>query len=441
MKLLYIDCSMGAAGDMLAGALFDLLPESGQAKLLHLLNENLSGLAEVSLEHSQKNGITGKHFHVLVNGREEGAAEEHPHEHHHEHHHHEHLEQHQEHPHEHHHAHHHEHHSLTDVLRIIDSFSFPENIKHEIKNVYALIADAESRVHGKPVGEIHFHEVGAMDAIADISAVCLAMAELNVNRVTASPVVTGFGTVRCAHGLLPVPAPATAALLTGLPTSAGDVEGELCTPTGAALVRHFADSFGVRPNMVLSGVGRGLGTKDFSRPNILQAFLGEAADPSLTDVITELSCNLDDMTGEEIGFAAELLLDNGALDVFTQPIQMKKFRPGILLTVLCRTEDEDTFVKLLFKYTSTLGVRKTLHERYILARKESTDTIYIDPANKESDDARIDQVSTEGTDSTFEVRKKTSRGYGVTRSKYEYEDLANIARKTGKTLREVREEL
>lgn len=296
-----------------------------------------------------------------------------------------------------------------------------------------------------------------MDAIADISAVCLAMDALKIDRITASAVVTGFGTVRCAHGLLPVPAPATAELLTSLPTSAGDIEGELCTPTGAALVRHFADSFGTRPDMVLRGTGRGLGTRNFSRPNILQVFLGDGevslqtgtsvresaaarpdtAAPSLTDTVVELACNLDDMTGEEIGFAAETLLEKGALDVWMQSIQMKKFRPGTLLSVLCRPEEEDRFVRLLFKYTTTLGVRRTLHERYILTREESDVTVQTEKADTRRGTAREETAA----DGAITMRKKTSRGYGVIRSKYEYDDLAEIAWATGQTLREVRDSL
>ena len=457
MKLLYFDLGMGAAGDMLAASLYDLLPDREQ----YLRDLNAAGIpgVEIRAEKIKKSGILGTQFRVFIDHAEEetedvpGGHEHHHehghegHEHHHEHdfeahgHHHEHdfeaHEHHHEHGHEgHEHHHSHAHHSMADITRIIRELALPEPVREKIKDVYTEIAGAESRIHGESVSEIHFHEVGSMDAVADIAAVCYAIYLLAPDRVIASPVATGFGHVRCAHGILPVPAPATALLLKGIPSYAGSEEGELCTPTGAALIRTFADAFGTMPVMSADAVGYGMGKKEFSKLNCVRACLGTAdaqekkaapaggpsadlhagasvnaagsADSAdgLTDTVTELACNLDDMTGEEIGFACEELLRGGALDVWTSPIQMKKGRPGILLSVLCRDERKEDMIRLIFRHTTTLGVRETLHRRYILNRSACE------------------------TDTEFgKIRKKVSRGYGVTREKAEYDDLAAAARR------------
>ncbi len=296
-------------------------------------------------------------------------------------------------------------------------------------NVYSLIAEAESSAHGVTVDQIHFHEVGTMDAVADITAVCLLMNEIAPDQVVASPVHVGSGQVRCAHGILPVPAPATAFILRGIPSYGGEVKGELCTPTGAALLKYFVDRFGDMPVMSVQAIGYGMGTKDFTTINCVRAMLGETAgedrpagEPapaqSGSDAprdVAELSCNVDDMTGEEIGFAAEKLFEGGALDVFTIPIGMKKGRPGTLIRVLCRQQDKEDIIRLLFRHTSTIGIRETLIRRYVLDRKvETVDTQY------------------------GPVRRKMSTGYGVTRVKYEHEDLARIAAEQGISLGEAR---
>jgi hypothetical protein len=268
-------------------------------------------------------------------------------------------------------------------------------------------------VHGRPAEEIHFHEVGTMDAVADVVGVCLLMEQLAPEQVLASPVHTGSGQVRCAHGILPVPAPATALLLEGIPSYSAQVRGELCTPTGAALLRHFVSRFGDRPVMRVSAVGYGMGKKDFDQANCVRAFLGESEGGR--ERITKLECNLDDMTGEDIGFAEERLFGAGALEVFTQPVYMKKSRPGVLLSVICRTEDADRIAAEIMKHTTTLGIRRQDMSRYALERRiETADTPY------------------------GEVRVKHARGMGVDRSKPEYEDLAELARKNGVPLAEVR---
>ncbi|MBR4017084.1 MAG: nickel pincer cofactor biosynthesis protein LarC, partial [Oscillospiraceae bacterium] len=273
--------------------------------------------------------------------------------------------------------------------------------------------DAESRVHGVPVEQIHFHEVGAMDAIADITAVCYLMETLGVDRVYASPVHVGCGQVKCAHGLLPVPAPATANILQGVPIYGGKVQGELCTPTGGALLKYYVNHFGEMPAMAVTAIGYGMGKKDFDAPNCVRAMLGENGQE--TDEVLELSCNLDDMTGEAIGFAMEQLLSAGALDVFTAPIGMKKSRPGVLFTVLCRPEDRDALLPLIFRHTTTLGVRENRLHRHILHRKTETVQTPYGP-----------------------VRQKIATGYGVERKKYEYEDVAQLARQNGLSLSDIK---
>ena len=303
---------------------------------------------------------------------------------------------------------------MADIEALINGLDISDRVKADALAVYALIADAESRVHGRPVSEIHFHEVGTLDAVADVVGVCLLMEQLSPARVMASPVHTGSGHVHCAHGILPVPAPATALILEGIPSYGGQVRSELCTPTGAALLKHFVSRFGDRPVMTVEAIGYGMGKKDFEQANCLRAFLGESENGK--ERITKLECNLDDMAGEDIGFAMEQLFLAGARDVFTLPIGMKKNRPGILLSVLCSPEDADRLAGEIMRHTSTLGIRRQDMEKYILDRS----------------------VKTVGT-SLGEVRIKQASGMGVQRSKPEFDDLAAIARENNLPLRTVRE--
>lgn len=398
MRTLYIDCGMGAAGDMLTAALLELLPER-EPILQKLRALGLPGVA-VSAEPCVKCGITGTHVSVTICGREE---DEHSHN------------SPQTHPHDHSHDHH-GHRSLAEIQRHIDALPVPDTVRQDVQAVYQRIAAAESQVHGVPVSGIHFHEVGTLDALVDITAVCLLMHELHPDEVVVSPIHVGSGSVRCAHGILPVPAPATAWILRNVPIYGGSIQGELCTPTGAALLTHFADRFGELPVMRVQAIGYGMGKKDFPRANCVRVMLGETDESA--DTVVELSCNLDDMTGEAVGFAMEQLFAAGALDVFTTPIGMKKSRPGILLTVLCRETAQETMAAQIFRHTTTLGIRKTRCERYTLRRTiETVKTPY------------------------GAVRKKTATGYGVSRTKYEYADLARIAAEHGRSLAELRADL
>lgn len=434
MKVLYLDCSMGAAGDMLSAALLELLPECDRERFVGRLNH--LGLPGVTFqaEPAEKCGIVGTHMKVLVNGMAEESADyegghgcgdspeldecasgrscEHGH-HHDGAHHHEHGRHHDD----HHHVHHHEHRSLGDIEQIVSRLDAPEAVKGSVLAVYNLIVQAESHAHGRPVEEVHFHEVGSMDAVADVAAVCLLLHELAPDRIVASPVHVGSGQVRCAHGVLPVPAPATAWLLQDIPSYGGHIKGELCTPTGAALLKRFVREFGGQPPMCVERIGYGCGQKDFEAANCVRALLGNAVARNCDDVL-ELRCNVDDMTPEALGFALEELLAAGALDAFTVPIGMKKSRPGTLLTCLCRADQREEMVRLLFLHTTTLGVRETLCHRYTLDRSVETTQTEYGP-----------------------VRVKVASGWGVQREKPEYEDLARIARQQGLPLSQVEGEV
>ena len=318
-----------------------------------------------------------------------------------------------EHTHDHGHTHHH-HASMAGISHIIEHLNLPEEVKTDIVAVYRLIAEAETHVHGKTVEEIHFHEVGTADAIADIAGVCLLMHMIAPKKVIASPIHVGSGNVHCAHGILPVPAPATAFILQGLPIYSGVIKGELCTPTGAALLKHFVTEFKEMPIMRTAAIGYGMGKKDFERANCVRVLLGETEENG--SEVAELSCNLDDMTPEALGFVQEILFAAGALEVYTIPIGMKKSRPGILLTCMCRCNDKEKMVSLLFKHTTTLGIRESISKRYTLTRTiKEHETPY-------------------GV-----IREKVSEGYGVCRGKLEYEDIAKIARENGMSLEEVKE--
>ena len=401
MKTLYLDLSMGAAGDMLAAALIGLLEDP--EKFIEDLNRIFSPRLNCSLEDCEKQGVMGKRFRVHIDGCEEG--EEHTHAHEDEHHHHE-------------HAHEHEHSTPFSINGIVDHLLMPQDVIDEVKAVYGLLAEAESEAHGVPVTEVHFHEVGALDAVADITAVCYAMWCLAPEKVVASTVNAGSGHVHCAHGILPVPAPATLNLLRdSIPYYGSGIDGELLTPTGAALIKHFVGEFGNSPVIIPEKISYGMGKRDYERVNAVRAVLGNEADT--TKSVTEIEFNVDDMTGEELGFLTEELFESGALDVFTVPIYMKKNRPGVLVKVICGVDREGELVCVIFRHSSTLGVRVARKRRHTLER-----TAY----------------SMENSDGEWTSVKHAS-GFGVNKLKAEYEPAAYIARETGRSLREVTREI
>ena len=314
----------------------------------------------------------------------------------------------------------------------------PTTVKLNANAVYQLIAEAESHAHNMPVSDIHFHEVGSLDAIADVVAVCYLLKKIDAGKIIVSPVHVGSGQVKCAHGILPVPAPATAYILKDVPIYGGKIKGELCTPTGAALLKFFADSFGEMPVMKARAIGYGMGKKDFEAANCVRVILGETESGASSDskpdtcqavsdgykpgskspVVVELNFNVDDMTGEQIGFATERIFDAGAFEVFTVPVMMKKSRPGHLIKILCDEAHREKILETIFKHTTTIGVREVLCSRYILDRK-------------------ITEVSTKYGN----IRRKEVSGYGTKRAKYEYEDLAKIAREQNLSIDEIKKDL
>lgn len=450
MKTLYLECNMGAAGDMLMAALYELLDD--QPAFLQKMQElGLHGV-QVTAEPAKTCGIAGTHMRVTVHGEEEHEPDAHEHDHHHDHHHDDHEQKHHhhhhdDHDHEHHHDHHHgdhdhhhdhhhddhdhEHHHHHDdhehkhhhehehghhhhhatpghIAAVIDGLNLPDAVKQHARAVYDAIAQAEAKAHGCPVGDVHYHEVGALDAVADVTGVCYAMYLLGVDRVVVSPIHVGSGTVRCAHGVMPVPAPATANLLAGVPVYGGSVQGELCTPTGAALLTHFADAFEKMPVMRTQKVGIGIGTKQFEeQANCVRAFLGET-EAQTNGTITELVCNLDDMTAEALALACEQLLAAGALDVYTVPGTMKKGRAGQVLTVLCEDKDTAHMAEQVLALTTTNGLRVRRCEKY-----------FLQPSVREVFTA------------WGQVRVKVAESFGITHAKPEFEDVAAIARKNG----------
>lgn len=398
MKTLYLECKMGAAGDMLTAALYELLSEEQKRTFLDTMNGlGLPGV-EVAAVPAKTGGIAGTHMKVTVHGQEEHEHHDHDHHHHHEDH---------GHPHGHEHGHHHHHATPGHIGEIIDGLDLPQEVKEKARSVYGAIARAEAQAHGCEAGDVHFHEVGALDAVADVVGACYAMHLLRPDLVTASPVHVGSGTVKCAHGIMPVPAPATAALLKGVPTYGGEIKGELCTPTGAALLKTFVQSFGPMPVMETEKVGYGVGTKEFEQANCVRAFFGEE-EPQICGDIFELVCNIDDMTPEALAFACRQLLEAGALDVYTTPGTMKKGRPGWVLTVLCDPDREQELVRSIFAHTTTNGLRARLSVKYFLKPGRGRVQTQWGP-----------------------VGVKLAQGFGVTHAKPEFEDAAALAREQG----------
>ncbi len=405
MKTLFLDCSMGAAGDMLSAALLELFPNKNE--IISRLNSLNIPNVVFKCEDSFKCGIKGTRMVVEINGEEEFHSHHSEDDHHSRHHHGD-----ENHSHMHHHGR-----GIQDIEKIVNNLEITDKIKKDISAIYNIIASAESEVHGAPLTEIHFHEVGAMDAIADITAFSLLLNELAPDKIICSAINTGSGTVKCAHGILPVPAPATALILKGIPIYCNGIKSELCTPTGAALIKYFADDFGEMPVLNVSKIGCGLGAKDFETANCLRAFLGETAENS-NETVFELSCNVDDMTAEEISYACDCFYSGGALDVYTTAISMKKSRLGTKISVLCKENDEDKMAALIFKHTSTIGVRKCRFNRYALKRESVVENTPFG-----------------------EISKKISSGFGVEKEKYEYNDIAAAAAKNNISFRDCLNEI
>jgi uncharacterized protein (TIGR00299 family) protein len=356
-RTLYLDCFAGASGDMLVGAMLD----SGlDFELLRsaLLKLGVEGY-ELSLGRVDRSGISAAKFDVHL------TSEPHSHEHHHNHEH-----SHGEHSHGHRRQSHHR--SLSEIKGIISSSNLSELVKQRAQAIFQRIGEAEAKIHNVPIETVHFHEVGAIDSIVDIVGACVAFDALKIERIISSPLHVGSGTFQCAHGTYPVPGPATAELLKGVPIYSKDVEGELVTPTGAAIISTLAEGYGPMPMMKIENIGYGAGTRDYPKfPNALRAIIGELEEDAdrTPGAVTIIEANIDDMNAQVFGYLMEKALSAGALDIFYTPVQMKKNRPGVLLTLLCNPPDRERMCDLIFRETTTLGVRYRNEQREILTRE------------------------------------------------------------------------
>jgi pyridinium-3,5-bisthiocarboxylic acid mononucleotide nickel chelatase len=366
MRIAYLDCFSGISGDMFLGALVDAgVP-------FELLQRTVSALkVGATLEQSRvdRSGISATKVDVLISGQKDLPREEF-------------LAEKPDHNHAAGHGHSQGRH-LSHILTIIAAAPISDSAKQSAGRIFNALGEAEAKVHNLPIEKVHFHEVGAADAIVDIVCAAVGVEALQLERIVASPLNVGGGTVKCAHGIMPVPAPATLELLKGVPVYSGEVEKELVTPTGAAIVRTLASGFGSRPAMTTQKVGYGAGARDFSGfPNVLRLAVGDLIelrdanaqeiDVGAGDEVEVMEANLDDLNPQVIGYAAERLLAEGALDVFNTAVQMKKGRPGTLLTVLARPQDADKLRGILLQETSTLGVRSRRDQRRVLQRRYET---------------------------------------------------------------------
>ncbi|MEW6729799.1 MAG: nickel pincer cofactor biosynthesis protein LarC [Acidobacteriota bacterium] len=431
MRTLYFDCFSGVSGDMTIGALIDLgvsfTTLQAELEKLHLPGYQLS------IERVTRANLAGTKFHVMLNESQQAEKHHHhkeSHEHHHTHehehneHHHTHEHEHADHKHQHHHdEHHHEHHhehteqsghshrTLPEIRKIIDASELSAWVKRSAKEIFERLAIAEGSVHGIAAEAVHFHEVGAIDAIVDIVGACIGFELLGVERFICSPLHVGRGFVKCAHGLFPIPAPGTLALLKGAPIYSTDLEGELVTPTGAAIVSTLCHDFRALPNMRIERIGYGAGTRDFAQsPNMLRLCYGEmeVADTHI-EMISVIEANIDDMNPQIYGYLMDRILAAGALDVFYTPIQMKKNRPGTLLTLLVPNNRLEDLIALLFRETTTLGLRYYETKRRVLDRQ--TFTVYT---------------------SYGEIRIKIAlAGREIVNAMPEYEDCVRAAQQSG----------
>jgi pyridinium-3,5-bisthiocarboxylic acid mononucleotide nickel chelatase len=381
-RVLYLDCFSGISGNMFFGAMADLVPQVGldvAAWRGALASLELEGV-EVTLSEVHKRGIRALHGDVAI-------------------------------------PHQHVHRGLHDVLAIVRRGRLTPGVLARTERIFTALAEAEASVHGTTVDDVHFHEVGAIDAIVDVVSAAFFLDALAPDEVVASPVRTGSGLVRCAHGDMPVPAPATALLLRGVPTYAGEVPGEFTTPTGAAILKASVSRYGPQPLMSVRAIGWGAGSREAPHPNCLRVLLGEAesapAEGLVEERIAVLECHLDDMRGDELGFLVEQLLAGPAVDALVLPAVGKKGRPAQVLRVLCPVGQEGEVLALLFAGSTTLGARLRVERRVRLAREERT------------------------VQTPFgEVRVKiTPEG----RQRAEHDDVARLARAHGVALAAVRE--
>lgn len=372
MRICYLDAFSGISGDMLVGALVDA--GADPSRIAGAL-ASLDAGVEVRFEKTKRRGISATKFHVAA---EQAKAHRH----------------------------------LPDIFRLLEQGDLPESVKQNAKAVFQRLGEAEAAVHNMPLERVHFHEVGAVDSIADIVGACLGFELLGIEEIHCSPINVGSGTVKTEHGVLPVPAPATVALLAGKPVYSRGPAMELTTPTGAAVAVTLAARFGPPPPMVLAAAGYGAGGADFpEHANVLRVLIGEASGAREATAVSVIEANIDDLSPQVLGYAMERLIEAGALDVSFSPVFMKKNRPGTLLRVIARPEDQEKLAALLFAETSTLGLRILSAERRVQSRRT---------------------VEVETRYGTVRVKVSGDGAYAP-----EYEDCRRIAREHGVSLREV----
>ena len=375
-KTLYLECNSGISGDMTVGALLDL---GADRKVLEdaLASLGVDGY-HLHFGTTEKCGIKAYDFDVHLEYEEHVHEHGHDHDHEHTHDHGDHDHDHEhthDHGHTHDHMHPHTHRNLYDIYTIIDRLQSSDKVKQLARRIFEIVAEAESKAHGLPIDQVHFHEVGAIDSIVDIISTAVCLDNLGIEKVIVSPLAEGQGYVRCQHGTLPVPVPATAniAQAYGLKLRFTETPGEMVTPTGAAIAAALSTGASMPKNYRIVKIGIGAGNKDFDHANILRAMLIEDEDEEKTDGLELLETNLDDCIGEALGYTMNLLLKAGANDVWYTPIYMKKNRPAYMLTVLCRPEDRERLEDIIFEETTTIGIRRALMQRTILQRRKSTE--------------------------------------------------------------------
>lgn len=373
MRKLFFDCAGGASGDMIAATLFSLVDDK-ESVINEIISIGLPG-TDVLFSQTDTYGISAYNCTVSCFGEVEEESN---------------------------HTNH-KHRNLRDVKDLISRLNLPDKIKKDVKNIYDLIANAESIVHNEAVDKVHFHEIGMLDALADITVCCYLFDRLKFDEITSSPINVGNGFVKCAHGTLPVPAPATAQILIGVPFYKSNIDTELCTPTGAAVIKYFVNTFSDDCIIKADKIGVGAGKKDIGQPNILRAYY-TASDEQSFDNILQLNFTVDDMTGESLSFALDKVLDSGALDAYFIPVYMKKNRPAYEMTVICKPTDRDKIIKAIFKNTNTIGIRYSNFSRAVLVRN-------------------IKSIQTE----FGEIQVKTSCGFESETVKIEYESIKKVA--------------
>ena len=413
-KNLYFECTSGISGDMAVAALIDL--GADREKLLKVLGSIPADGFKVDITDVVKNGVKCCDFNVILDEKHENHDHDTDylfgHDHHQEHEHH----------------HHHEHRNLGDILHIIEHTELSESAKKLAEKIFTIVAEAEALAHGKALEEVHFHEVGAVDSIVDIVAFAFCFDDLGVERVFIPALTEGTGEIRCQHGILPIPVPAVVNIVQehGISMKITDVKAELVTPTGAAIAAAVKTDETLPKQFKIVKTGLGAGKRNYEKPSILRAFLIEFNEETVAaeekresaDEVTKLEANIDDSTGEELGFAMEQLFEAGALDVFYTPCFMKKNRPAYMLTVLCKNEDSEKMEEIIFNQTTTIGIRRAKTERSVLTRE----TLLIDTPYGE-------------------VRIKLVNHNNRKRFAPEYEDVAGISRRTGISFGKIYNEL